>query len=99
MVAAQWTQRLSEGVEVAGNKPRPLVDQLIERVLAIGSRLAPINRACRVIHLGTLEGHVLAVALHGQLLEIGGESFQVLLVGQHSNRLSAEEIVVPDAQK
>ena len=42
---------------------------------------------------------MLAVALHGQLLEIGGESFQVLLVRQYGDRLGAEEIVVPDAQK
>ena len=42
---------------------------------------------------------VLAVALHGQLLQVGRESLQVLLVRQHRDRLGAEEIVVPDAQQ
>ena len=52
-----------------------------------------------VSDLGPLERDVLAVALHRQLLEIGRESLQVLLVRQHGDRLGAEEIVVPDAQK
>ena len=42
---------------------------------------------------------MLAVALHRQLLEIGREALQVLLVGQHRDRLGAEEIVVPDGQE
>ena len=40
-----------------------------------------------------------AVALHRQLLQIGRESLQVLLVGQHGDRLRAEEIVVPEREK
>jgi hypothetical protein len=35
---------------------------------------------------------VLAVALHGELLQIGGEALQVLIVGQNRDRLRAEEI-------
>ena len=40
---------------------------------------------------------MLAVALHRQLLEVGREALQVLVVRQHRDRLRAEEIVVPDA--
>ena len=40
-----------------------------------------------------------AVALHRQLLQIGRESLQVLLVRQHRDGLGAEEIVVPDGQQ
>ena len=42
---------------------------------------------------------MLAVALHRQLLEVGGEALEVLLVGQDGDRLRAEEVGVPDAQE
>src|SRR5215469_5606860 len=75
------------------------MDELVEGVLTIGSGLTPEDRSCLVIHLGSLEGNVLAVALHRQLLEISGKTLQVLLVGKNSDRLRAEKIIVPDAQK
>ena len=40
-----------------------------------------------------------AVALHGQLLQIGREALQVLLVRQHRHGLGAEEVSVPHAQE
>ena len=42
---------------------------------------------------------MLAVTLHGELLEIGGKALQILLVGQHGDGLGAEEVVVPDAKQ
>ena len=42
---------------------------------------------------------MLAVALHRQLLQIGRESLQVLLVRQHGDGLGAEEVRVPDAEQ
>ena len=42
---------------------------------------------------------MLAVALHGELLEIGGKALEILLVGQHGDGLGAEEIVVPDREQ
>jgi len=44
------------------------MDELIEGMLAVGSRLAPINRSGRVVHLGPVESDVLSVAFHRQLL-------------------------------
>ena len=41
---------------------------------------------------------MLAVALHGQLLEVGREALEVLLVGQDGDGLRAEEVVVPDGR-
>ena len=75
------------------------MNQLIEGMLAVGSRLAPVDRARVVSHALPLERHVLAVALHGELLEVGGEAFQILIVGQHRDGLRAEEVGVPDSQK
>src|SRR5258708_33271396 len=42
VMSAELVERLGEGDEVAGVEPRALVIQLIERVLAIGSRITPI---------------------------------------------------------
>ena len=43
-----------------------------------------------------VELHGLAVALHGQLLQVSRESQQVLRVRKYGVRLGAEEVVVPD---
>src|SRR6185312_11265550 len=59
-----------------------LVQQLVEAVLAVGPGLAPVDRAGVVVDVGAVEGHVLAVRLHRQLLQVGGEAVQVLVVGQ-----------------
>ena len=99
MVAPQRRERLTKGDEVARDEPRPLMNQLVERVLAVGARLTPVNRAGIVVHCCALQCHVFAVALHRQLLKVGREPLQVLFVGQHRNGLRAEEIVVPGAQQ
>ena len=39
-----------------------------------------------VVDAGAVEGDVLAVGLHRQLLQVGGEAVQVLVVGQHRRR-------------
>src|ERR1700751_1349291 len=75
------------------------MDQLIERVLTIGPGLTPVDRAGVVVGPNAVERDVLAVALHGQLLEVGGEALQILLIRQYSDGLSPEEIVVPDGKQ
>jgi len=42
---------------------------------------------------------VFALALHGQLLKIDREPFELLLIRQHRHGLCSEEIVVPDRQQ
>src|ERR1700722_15312617 len=96
---AEWIERLREPDEIAGNEPRALMNQLIEGMLAVGSRLPPVDRARVVRHALSLERDVLAVALHGELLEVGGKALQILIVGQHRDRLSPEEVVVPEAEQ
>ena len=99
VMIAKRIQRLAEADEVAGNQPRPLMDQLIERMLAVGARLAPVDRPRLIVDARAVERDVLAVALHRQLLEVRGKALQVLLVRQHRDRLRAEEIVVPDREQ
>ena len=44
MVAAERLERLGERDEVTWDKPGPLMDQLVEGVLAVGAGFAPVNR-------------------------------------------------------
>ena len=71
MMSAERIERLVEGDEVTRDEPSPLMDQLIEGVLAVGSRLAPVDRSGVVVDVGPLERDMFAVTLHRQLLEIG----------------------------
>ena len=75
------------------------MDQLIERMLAVGARFAPIDRSGLIINLRPAERYVLTVALHGQLLKVCGEPFQILLIRQYGHGLRIEKRVVPDHQK
>ena len=99
VVPAQRVERLDEGDEVTRDEPGALMDQLVEGVLAVGARLAPVDGAGLVVDLAAIERDVFAVALHGQLLQIGREALQVLLVRQDRHGLGAEEVGVPDAQE
>ena len=68
VVLAERVQRVHEADEVAGDQLRPLVDQLVEGVLAVGPRLAPVDRPGLVVDTLPLEGDVLAVGFHRELL-------------------------------
>ena len=50
VVIAQWVQRLKEADEITRDEFRSLVNELIERVLAVGPRLAPEDRTSLVFH-------------------------------------------------
>jgi hypothetical protein len=99
VVTSQRSERVANAMKVAGDQPRALMNQLIERMLAVGAGFAPVNRAGLVIHFFPVERDVLAVALHRQLLKIRGKAFQVLFVGQNRHRLRAEKVVVPNRQQ
>src|SRR5437879_4117093 len=99
MVSAKWIERLRKSDEVARDEPGPLMNQLVERVLAVGSRFAPVNWTRVVRYSLPVECHVLAVALHRQLLQVSGKPFQILLIGQYRHGLRSKEIAVPDRQK
>src|SRR6476646_5340757 len=68
-------------------------------MLAVGSRLAPVDLAGLVVHPFAFAGYMLAVTLHRQLLEISRETFEILLIGQNCRGLRTEKIAVPDCQK
>src|SRR5215470_14174363 len=94
-----FIQGLGKGNEVARNDPGALMDQLVKRVLAVRSWLAPVNRSRIAIDWFPIKCDVLSVALHRQLLQICWKTFQVLLVRQYSYCLRVEEVVVPKRQQ
>src|SRR5215467_14978169 len=99
MVSAERIECLTKSDEITRNKPRSLVDQLVKRMLTVGSRLAPIDGTGIVVDFFTTESYMLAVAFHGQLLQISRKALEILLIGQHGHGLCAEEVVVPDSQE
>ena len=68
-------------------------------VLAVGAGFAPVDRAGLVIDLDPAERHMLAVALHCELLEVGGKTLQILLIRQDRDGLRAEEVRIPDREQ
>src|SRR5262245_25101774 len=99
MVPAEPIERLTKSDEITRDESRSLVDQLVKRMLAVGSRLSPIDGTGIVIDPLTIESHMLAVTLHRQLLEVSRKALEVLLIGQHRHGLCAEEVVIPDGQE
>ena len=87
------------GDEIGGDQGRPLVEELVERVLAVGAGLAEDHRAGGVVHGAPVPGDALAVALHVHLLQVGGQAAQGLIVGQHGMARRAQEIRVPHAEQ
>ena len=75
------------GQKVARDQPGPLVDQLEEGVLAVGAGLAPDDGAGRIVDPGPRPVDELAVALHVELLEVGREPVEVLVIGEDGMRL------------
>src|SRR4029077_1331776 len=70
VMPAKPIKRLDECDEVARDKPRPLMDQLVKRVLSVCARLSPVDRTSVAGDGFPIECDVFAVALHRQLLEI-----------------------------
>ena len=97
MVIADRIQAACEADEIAWNELRTLVEQLIEGMLAVGARLPPNDRPRLAHHRPALAIDALAVALHVELLQVGAEAPQILVVGEDRAALRAHEIVVPQA--
>ena len=101
-VAAVVLQRVGgvrERDEISRDEAGALVDELVERVLTVGSRFAPEHLAGVGGDGRAVPAHRFAVGFHRELLQIGGEAAELLGVGEHGVRLGAEEVDVPDVQE
>ena len=98
VMRTEWIEALGEADEVHRDDRRSLMDQLIKAVLSVGPRLAPVDGAGVVVDVGSLEGHVFAVGLHGELLEVGRQPLEVLLIGHDADAGAPEEVAVPQRE-
>ena len=75
------------------------MQQLVEGMLAVGAGLAPEDLTGVGGHGAAVPANMLAVGLHGELLQVGREAVQVLAVRQHGMALGTEEVDVPDVEQ
>src|SRR6187397_2481120 len=75
------------------------MDELIKRMLAISPRFSPIHRTRLIGDPFSFTCHMLAIALHRQLLQIGGKTLEVLVVRKDCHGLRTEEIDIPDGEQ
>ncbi len=85
--------------EICRDQPGPLVDELIEGMLAVRSRFSPDDRARLIGHSVAVAVDALAVAFHVALLEVSGKAMHVLVVGKDDFGFGAEKVIVPDADE
>ncbi len=85
--------------EVGGDQRGSLVDELEVGMLPVGTGGPPHDRTGGDRHRSPSPVHRLAVALHVQLLEIGGKTPEIMAVGQHRMGLRTEEVPVPQAEQ
>ena len=89
--------RLYTHDKVAWDDLCSLVDQLVKGVLPVCSGLAPDNRPCAPLCEGAVGHAALSVTLHVCLLQVCRKPVEVLVVGEHCDRLASEKVVVPNA--
>ena len=99
LIVLHWVVALSCEDKVGGNQLRALVQELVERMLGVGRRLAEKNRPCGVLDVIAGSSNGFAVGLHGQLLQIGREAVHVLIEWRDQVGLGTEEVGVPYAEQ
>ena len=85
--------------KVTRDHQRTLMDQLIERMLPIGTGFAPDHGSGMPFHRLTVTVHAFPVAFHISLLEISGKTMHILVIGKDGLRLGAKEIGVPETDQ
>src|SRR5690348_10381421 len=90
---------MAEAEEVTWHQLRALVEQLVERVLPVGPRFTPYDRAGLRTYRLAVQVNMFAVALHLQLLQVGRKASEMRRIGHHAQRLRAKEVIIPDSQQ
>ena len=78
---------------------RPLMQELIEGVLSVRTRLAKQNRACLVVYGFAKAVHRFAVGFHIHLLQMGREAAQRLRIRKQGSRRISEYIALIDSDQ
>ena len=100
VVVADGVVREHRRDEITGNEAGALMNQLIECVLSVGSRLTPDDGTGSVVVDGpAVAVNALAVTFHVALLEVGGKAVEVLVVGENGVAFGSVKVVIPDADE
>lgn len=75
--------------EVRGDQLGALMDELVERMLAVGSRSSPQDGSGLIVDAASILCHEFAVRFHVALLEVVSEFVEVLVVWQEGVGLRA----------
>ncbi len=98
-MVAHPVSRVEKPDEIRRYEPGPLVQQLVIRMLAVGTRRPPDDRAGGQVDRFAVQRDGFAVAFHVELLEVGRELGQVVVVRQHGMGLGVEKVVVPHSDE
>src|SRR6266702_7109639 len=96
---AERIERLAEADEIAGDQLCALVNELVEGMLPVGAGLAPDDRPRLIVDGSALQVDMLAVAFHIELLQIGAQVLEILIVRQDRHRLGSEEVIIPESDQ
>src|SRR5690606_17732654 len=66
--------------KITGNQLRPLMDQLVKCMLAVGTGLSPNDGPCSIVYLLSIPADVFPITFHIALLKISGKAVQVLVI-------------------
>ena len=99
MPAKRGLMVLRRNDELDRNDVRALVQQLEEGMLAVGSRLAPDERAGRGSYGLAVEGDALAVRFHVKLLEIGRQTGEALVIRDDGARRISADHAMPETDE
>ena len=96
MVFGQVVTWVLHQQQIAGHQVSTLVQQLEEGMLHIGAHTTPDHRstAGRQKVAGCI--HALAIAFHVQLLQVGRQQLQALVVGHDGVGLGTQYLAIPD---
>ena len=99
VVAVEVMGGLLDHDEFGGHIAGALVQPLEEGVLAVAAFFTPGEAGGVVAEGLAVDVHAFAVAFHFQLLQVGGQTAQAVVVGCHAAAGLAEEGAVPDIQQ
>src|SRR6266700_1077298 len=99
MMRSHWIEGMGKTDKIARDQLGPLMDQLVEGMLTIGTGLTPDNRTSLIIDNVPIKIYMLAIALHIKLLQIGTEAIKILIIWENCHRLRTKKIVIPDTNQ
>lgn len=99
VMPCKWIVGLGKSDKIARYQFGPLMEELEEGVLAIGTGFTPDDRAGLPRDRLSLLGGAFAVGFHVELLQISDQTGQRLIVREDGMSGGVEKIIIPDAQE